>query len=193
MRVVLSSANPHKLRELRAALPGWELEPLGVEESPEETGATYEENARLKARFGRGRAPADAWVIGEDAGVEVAALGGRPGVHSARWADRPVDSLLAELGDEDDRRARFRCTIVAIAPDGRELVVKGLLEGTIAREPRGAEGFGYDPVFIPDGENETVAELGNEWKSEHSARARAAQALRAALAGRAKTHDLQDS
>ncbi len=181
MRLVLSSTNAHKLRELRAALPGWELEPLGVDESPAETGGTYEENARLKARFGRTRAPAEAWVIGEDAGVEVAALGGRPGVHSARWADRPVESLLAELVGEQNRSARFRCTIVAIAPDGREFVVEGQLAGAIARERRGAEGFGYDPVFIPDGEGETVAELGNAWKSEHSARAGAAQALLALL------------
>ena len=152
-----------------------------MDESPEETGETYEENARLKARFGRGRAPADAWVIGEDAGVEVEALGGRPGVHSARWAERPVDSLLDELGDEPNRRARFRCTIVAIGPDGREVVVEGRLDGTLVRERRGTEGFGYDPIFVPAGEERTVAELGNDWKSKHSARARAAQALRAAL------------
>jgi XTP/dITP diphosphohydrolase len=181
MRLVLSSRNPHKLRELRAALAGWELEALDVDESPEETGESYEENARLKARFGRSRAPADAWVIGEDAGVEVDALGGRPGVHSARWADRPVDALLAELGDAKDRGARFLCTIVAIAPDGREVVVEGRLDGTVARERRGTEGFGYDPVFVPTGEEQTVAELGNVWKSEHSARARAAQALRSEL------------
>ena len=152
-----------------------------MEESPEETGQTYEENARLKARFGRSRAPADVWVIGEDAGVEVEALAGRPGVHSARWADRPVDSLLVELEGVESRVALFRCTIVAVAPDGREVVVEGRLEGTLARARRGTEGFGYDPVFIPTGEEQTVAELGNAWKSEHSARARAAQALRAAL------------
>ena len=178
---MLCSTNPHKLRELRAALPGWELEALKAEGYPEEAGETYEENARLKARFGRSRAPADAWVLGEDAGVEVDALDGRPGVHSARWADRPVDSLLVELGDSGERGARFRCTIVAIAPDGREVAVEGRLEGTLARERRGTEGFGYDPVFVPAGEEQTVAELGNAWKSEHSARARAAQALRAAL------------
>jgi XTP/dITP diphosphohydrolase len=181
VRLVLSSGNPHKLCELRAALPGYDVEALGGSESPEETGQTYEENARLKARFGRARAPEDAWVVGEDAGVEVDSLGGRPGMHSARWADRPVESLLAELGDAENRSARYRCTIVAIAPDGREVVVEGLLEGTIARDRRGTEGFGYDPVFVPDGEERTVAELGNEWKSRNSARARAAAALKPAL------------
>ena len=103
-------------------------------------------------------------------------------MQSARWADDPIAHLLAELGDTDDRGARFRCTIVAIGPDGRELAVEGRLEGSIAREPRGEEGFGYDPVFVPEGEASTVAELGNGWKSRNSARARAAAALRAALA-----------
>ena len=155
---------------------------LDADGYPEEAGETYEENAGAKAQYGRPLAPPDAWVLGEDAGVEVDALGGRPGVHSARWADDPIAHLLAELAATEDRRARFRCTIVAIGPGGRRLAVEGRLEGAIAREPRGGEGFGYDPVFVPDGETRTVAELGNEWKSRNSARARAAQALSAALA-----------
>jgi XTP/dITP diphosphohydrolase len=120
-------------------------------------------------------------VLGEDAGIEVEALGWGPGPRSARWSERPLDELLAELIGSATRRARYRCTIVAIAPDGRELVVAGTLEGSIAHEPRGSEGFGYDPIFVPEGEERTVAELGNEWKSHNSARARAAQALTAAL------------
>jgi XTP/dITP diphosphohydrolase len=108
-------------------------------------------------------------------------------VHSARWADRPVDALLAELGDASDRRARFRCTIVAIGPDGRDVVAEGRLEGTVVWKRRGSEGFGYDPIFVPEGEERTVAELGNEWKSEHSARARAAQELKVVLAGEASS------
>lgn len=181
MKLVLSSGNAHKLRELRAALPGWEIEPLDVDQSPEETGETYEENARLKARFGRGLASADAWVIGEDAGIEVAALGGGPGVRSARWAEEPIEALLAEIRDIEDRDAVFRSTIVAIGPGDREVVVDGRLEGRLAREPRGSEGFGYDPIFVPAGEERTVAELGDEWKRTHSHRARAAVALTAAL------------
>jgi XTP/dITP diphosphohydrolase len=107
----------------------------------------------------------------------VAALGGRPGVRSARWASDPVEKLLAELEGEVDRSARYVCELVVLAPDDGELRATGTLEGTIADEPRGDEGFGYDPIFVPDGETLTVAELGNVWKSEHSHRARAARQL----------------
>jgi len=155
---------------------------LGAEEAPEETGDTYEDNARLKARFGRPLAAPDAWALGEDAGIEVAALDWGPGPLSARWSDRPVEHLLEELENADDRRARYRCTIVALGPGDRELVVTGELAGSIIREQRGSGGLGYDPVFVPDGESRTVAELGDDWKREHSHRARAAAALKAALA-----------
>jgi len=116
-------------------------------------------------------------VLGEDSGIEVAALGGAPGIESARWAGDGVARLLAELKDVADRRARYVCELVALSPDGEELRGTGTLEGTIAHAPRGGEGFGYDPVFVPRGETQTVAELGNEWKREHSHRARAAAAL----------------
>jgi XTP/dITP diphosphohydrolase len=177
VRLVLASRNPNKLREFRAALPGWEVELLDSPEEPVEDGATFLENARVKARHGRLHAPADAWVAGEDSGIEVAALGGRPGVHSARWSERHVEQLLEELADIDDRRARYICELVVLAPDGREVRATGTLEGEIAREPRGSEGFGYDPIFVPAGESRTVAELGDAWKAEHSHRARAARAL----------------
>jgi len=120
-------------------------------------------------------------MLGEDSGIEVAALGGRPGVHSARWAEDPIAQLLAELGDAEDRSARYVCELVAISPDGDELRGRGTLEGAVAREPRGAEGCGYDPIFGPTGERRTVAELGNEWKRAYSHRARAAAALSRAL------------
>jgi XTP/dITP diphosphohydrolase len=123
-------------------------------------------------------APADLWVVGEDAGIEVEALGWGPGPRSARWSERPLEDVL---GSGAGGRARYRCTIVAIAPDGREAVADGTLEGSIADRPRGDEGFGYDPIFVPEGETRTVAELGNEWKSRNSARARAAVALRPQL------------
>ncbi len=103
-------------------------------------------------------------MLGEDAGIEVDALGGRPGVHSARWSSDPIRELLAEVRDVDDRGARYRSVIVALAPDGSEIVVEGRLEGSLAREPRGSEGFGYDPIFVPAGEQRTVAELGDAWK-----------------------------
>jgi XTP/dITP diphosphohydrolase len=119
-------------------------------------------------------------MLGEDSGIEVAALGGAPGVQSARWAEDPIARLLAELEGVPDRRARYVSELVAIAPGGQELRGAGTLEGRIADAPRGSEGFGYDPVFIPDGEELTVAELGNAWKRANSHRARAAAALNAA-------------
>ena len=182
MKAVLASGNAHKLEELSAALPDWELELLGDLEFPPEDGDTYVDNARIKARFGRGLVAGDAWVLGEDSGIEVDGLGGRPGVHSARFAaGDPVGRLLAELNGVDDRRARYVCELVALDANGRELRGTGTLEGRIAAEPRGSEGFGYDPIFSPDGELLTVAELGNEWKRHNSHRARAAEALRLSL------------
>jgi XTP/dITP diphosphohydrolase len=123
-------------------------------------------------------------VVGEDSGIEVDALGGEPGVHSARWAEtgRQHLHLLERLGDAADRHARMIAHMVAIAPDGREVDAVGVLEGEIAAEPRGTGGFGYDPVFVPEGETRTVAELGDDWKRVNSHRGRAAAALRAALA-----------
>ena len=174
----LASGNPHKLEELRAALTGWELELLETERDyPPEDGETYYENARAKAAFGRESAPPDEWVLGEDSGIEVAALGGAPGIASARWAVDGVAQLLAELDGVDDRRARYVCELVALGPAGEERRGTGMLEGAIATERRGDEGFGYDPIFIPAGEEKTVAELGNEWKRANSHRARAAAAI----------------
>ena len=181
VKAVLASGNAHKLEELRAALPDWELELLETDaDYPREDGATFEENARGKALFGRQHAPAEAWVLGEDSGIEVAALDGGPGIHSARYggAGGGTERLLLELGDATDRRARYVCTIVAVGPHAGEVVVVGTLEGSVAHEQRGSEGFGYDPVFVPEGELRTVAELGNDWKRTNSHRARAAQALR---------------
>jgi XTP/dITP diphosphohydrolase len=178
----LVSQNPHKLEELRAALPGWEIELLARDELPPEEGeVSYYENARAKAAFGRARG---AWSLGEDSGIEVAALGGRPGILSARYAPSGPEAnakLLAELGDAADRHARYVCELVALSPEGKELRGTGVLEGTIAREPSGSRGFGYDPIFVPEGETRTVAELGDGWKREHSHRARAARALAAAF------------
>ena len=183
MRATLASANPHKAHELARAL-GWEIELLGVADFPPEEGATYEQNARAKARFGRTLADPDAWVLGEDSGIEVEALGRGPGIESARWADDGVARLLAELQGvgTEARGARYVCEVVGVSPQGDEVRGRGELDGRIAEEPRGSEGFGYDPIFVPDGETRTVAELGNEWKAANSHRARAARALLAGLA-----------
>jgi XTP/dITP diphosphohydrolase len=184
LRAVLASRNAHKARELELLLRGWTIEPLCAVGWPDETGETYVENARAKAQFARAFADAERWTLGEDSGIEVYALDGRPGLHSARYAPEgapAIAKLLGELEGVSDRRARYVSELVALAPDGREVRGSGVLEGRIADAPSGAEGFGYDPVFVPDGEERTVAELGDGWKNEHSHRARAARALRDAV------------
>jgi XTP/dITP diphosphohydrolase len=177
----LASRNENKLRELRLALPGWQIELLGAPEEAVEDGPSFLANARIKANHGRRFAPRDTWVVGEDSGIEVEALGGRPGIESARWANDGVERLLRELGSEEDRRARYVCELVALGPEGETLRGRGTMEGSVARERRGTEGFGYDPIVVPSGLDATVAELGDAWKARHSHRAHAAQALRAAV------------
>ncbi|MDP9262551.1 MAG: non-canonical purine NTP pyrophosphatase [Actinomycetota bacterium] len=180
MRAILCSRNAHKARELEVLLPGWTIEPLDADDYPPETGDSYYANARIKAAFGRTRVPG-AWTIGEDSGIEVAALGGRPGIESARYAPEgapAIAKLLGELEGVEDRSVRYVSELVAIAPDGEEFRGTGIVTGQIAEEPRGSEGFGYDPIFVPDGEERTVAELGDAWKARNSHRARSAHALR---------------
>ena len=180
---VLASGNENKLRELRYALPGWELELLDAADYPPEDGDTYYENAHAKAEFGRTLEP-QRWVLGEDSGIEIEGLGGGPGVKSSRWAaGREAERAFEELRgvEGEGRRARYVCELVALAPDGKEHRGTGILEGRIAEEPSGTAGFGFDPVFIPQGEEQTVAQLGNAWKADNSHRARAARALLEAL------------
>ena len=186
MRARLASRNENKLRELARVLDGWQLELLGADGYPPEEGATYYENALAKARHGL-KFAGDAWVLGEDSGLEVDGLEGLPGIRSARFGGGdPVGRLLGELRDVEGegRRARYVCELVALSLSGEELRGTGILEGRIAGEPRGDEGFGYDPIFIPVGEERTVAELGNEWKAENSHRARAARDLLRAMSRR---------
>lgn len=185
IRASLVSANRHKAHELAVLLPGWEIEPTRAEELPEEVGDTFYANARAKALFGRTVDPSDRWTIGEDSGLEVEGLGGRPGIYSARFAgpgatdEENVAKLLAELAGVTGagHRGRYVSELVAVSPGMQEIRGRGALRGMIAAEPRGSEGFGYDPVFIPDGEQRTVAELGNAWKAVHSHRAAAARQL----------------
>ena len=185
LKASLVSTNRHKARELAVLLPGWEIEPTVAEALPAEVGESFYANARAKARFGRAVDPPDRWTIGEDSGLEVDGLDGRPGIYSARFAGQDatdaenVGKLLEELADVRGagRRGRYVSELVALSPGLEEIRGTGTLEGAIAAEPRGSEGFGYDPVFIPDGEQRTVAELGNEWKARHSHRAAAARRL----------------
>jgi len=185
MRASFVSNNRHKARELAVLLPGWEIEPTKAEELPEEVGETFYENARAKALFGRSVDPRDRWTIGEDSGLEVEGLGGRPGIRSARYAgpeatdEENVARLLVELAGVTGagRRARYVSELVCLSPELDEVRGTGTLEGTIADGPRGSGGFGYDPVFVPAGEELTVAELGDGWKAVNSHRAAAARKL----------------
>jgi XTP/dITP diphosphohydrolase len=188
--VALASRNAGKLRELRA-LVGDRLELVAQPESaPEvvEDGDSYLANARLKAQAIAGLG--GGWALADDSGLEVDALDGRPGIHSARYGGDGLDDrqryerLLAEMRGVTDRAARFRCTLVLAHADGRECAADGTLEGQIALQPAGEGGFGYDPVFaaVPlDGR--ILAEVAREEKAAVSHRANAMQALLAKLAG----------
>jgi len=186
VKVRLASRNENKLRELARALESWDLGLVDADRYPPEEGSSYYENALAKARYGL-RFVENGWVLGEDSGIEVDGLGGAPGIRSARFGgDDPVGRLLAELRgvEGDGRRARYVCELVALSPSSEEARGTGLLEGRIAEDPAGSEGFGYDPIFVPAGEELTVAELGNEWKAENSHRARAARDLLRAMPSR---------
>jgi XTP/dITP diphosphohydrolase len=188
-RVILASANPGKLAELTTLLAplGFDLLPqelLGIESAPE-TGATFLDNALLKARHAALKRALPA--LADDSGIEVDALGQAPGVHSARYAgDGASDQenrlkLLFELRDvqEDGRSARYRCVIVFVrdAADRAPLIAQGSWEGRIARQARGAAGFGYDPIFVPAGQRRTAAELTPAEKNAVSHRGKALAAL----------------
>ena len=187
MQLVLATANPDKAAEIASILVGIDLlpRPAGVPDV-EEVADTIEGNALLKARAvlaATGR-PA----VADDTGLEVVALGGRPGVRSARFAGERATSadnvvkLLAELAGEPDRRARFRTVAAACFPDGRDVVTEGAVVGSIAEARRGAGGFGYDAVFIPDeGDGRTFAEMSSAEKHALSHRGRAFRALATAL------------
>lgn len=184
--VVLATANPDKAREVRDLLAGAGLEvaprPAGLGEV-DETGSTLEENALIKARAVASATGAAA--VADDTGLFVDALDGAPGVYSARYAgegatyDDNVAKLLAALdGVPEPRRARFVTVAALVRPGGEELVATGTLDGSIARLPAGSEGFGYDPVFVPDdGDGRTLAQLSATEKHAISHRGRAFRAL----------------
>ena len=185
MQMILASTNRGKYREMKA-----QLEPLGIEllfggdfERPlevDETGESYAENALLKAR---------AWAeatglpaLADDSGLEAEAIGGIPGIHSARiieGSDRDrMYWLLGEMKDKEDRRGRFACAIAVVFPDKKEpLTVTKYCPGHITHEPAGESGFGYDPIFVPDGFDRTFAELGDEIKNKISHRAMAVKGI----------------
>ena len=185
MQIVFATNNAHKLSEIRAILGRQmdilSLADIGCHDDIPETADTLEGNALIKARWVKERYGFDCFA--DDTGLEVEALGGGPGVHTARYAypDRhdPVANtrkLLAELHDKDNRAARFR-TVIALIQGTDEHLFEGIVEGHITTEERGTEGFGYDPVFAPEGGEKTFAELGAEAKNNISHRARAVRKL----------------
>ncbi len=186
-RLVLATANPDKTRELAALLEAFDVVPRPSDvPDVEETEDTLEGNARLKAAAVM-EATGEV-AVADDTGLEVLALGGRPGVRAARYAGPGatyadnVAKLLAQLDGVAERRARFRTVALARFPDGREVVGEGTVEGSIADRPRGANGFGYDPVFVPDdGDGRTFAEMTRAEKEAVSHRGRAFRALSSAL------------
>lgn len=188
MKVLLATRNADKLAELRRLLADGPVEVIGLADVPEfpeapETGATFAENALAKARDAA--AATGLPSVADDSGLTVEALNGMPGVLSARWCGRHGDDranlelVLGQLADVPDERrgAAFVCAAALVMPDGTETVVRGEWPGTIVREPRGTNGFGYDPIFVPEGSTRTSAELAPAEKDAQSHRGRALRAL----------------
>lgn len=193
MRLVFATNNAHKLSEVSAVL-GSEYEivtlrEVGITEDIPETGDTLDENASLKARYVYERTGINCFA--DDTGLEVEALGGAPGVRSARYATDGHDfkannrKLLAEMANKENRNARFR-TVISLIIEGKEYQVEGIVEGTIATEESGGEGFGYDPLFVPKGHNKSFAEMTASQKNLISHRGRAVKKLVALL------HNIED-
>lgn len=188
--LVFATNNPHKAEEVGQILgPGFSIKTLkdiGCYEEIEETASTLEGNALLKARYVKEKYGYD--CFSEDTGLEVEALGGAPGVHTARYAgeekspEANMALLLKNLSDKKSRSARFR-TVIALVMNGTETLIEGICEGRIAVGKQGEGGFGYDPVFIPQGFAQTFAELGEEIKNRISHRALATEKFRRMLVG----------
>ena len=183
--VFVATHNAHKIKEIGEILSGWNV----VEDDPEgvvEDAPDFVGNALVKVRAIAARHRGE-WCLADDSGLEVAALGGAPGVRSARYAGEPSNTannnalLLKNLEGVADRRANFTCAVALVGPDGREHTVVGRCFGTIAEKPSGAAGFGYDPLFVPDGHSMSFAELTAEEKNAISHRGRALAAARDAI------------
>ena len=187
MKIFVATHNLHKIKEIGQILPGFEIipdDPEGVEE----TAPDFIGNALIKVRAIAAR-HRGAWCLADDSGLEVAALGGAPGVRSARYAGEPSDTaannalLLRNLAGTEDRAANFTCAIALVDPEGAEHTVEGKCFGRIALGPSGAAGFGYDPLFIPDGYEQSFAELTAGEKNAISHRGRALAAASHLISG----------
>ena len=183
MKLFVATHNQHKIREISQILPDFEIvpdDPEGVEENAPD----FAGNALIKVHAIAARHPGE-WCMADDSGLEVRALGGAPGVHSARYAGEPCSTpannalLLKNLEGKSDRRARFTCCCALVDPSGEEMVVHGHCPGRIAEKASGSEGFGYDPLFIPDGYDKSFADLSAEEKNAISHRGRALEKVKA--------------
>jgi XTP/dITP diphosphohydrolase len=189
--LVVASHNPGKLREIRALLAAYGLDVRGAGElglpEPEETGATFIANAELKARAAA--AASGFYALSDDSGLAVAALDGAPGIYSARWAGPQKDFSFAMARIENelrtrgavDLRAKFVCALTLAAPDGAAESFQGEVHGRVTFPPRGTKGFGYDPIFIADGMDQTFGEIAPDEKHAMSHRARAFALFKAAV------------
>ena len=186
MELYVATHNAHKLREIGEILPGFTI--LSEDPDVEETAPDFAGNALIKARA-IAAAHKGCWVMADDSGLEVAALGGEPGVRSARYAGEPSNTpannalLLKNLEGVEDRRANFTCCVALVDPDGAEHVLAGRCYGTIAQCESGVGGFGYDPLFIPDGHTKSFAELSADEKNAISHRGRALAEVKKCIQG----------
>jgi len=187
-KILLASHNAGKITEFQKMFEPYDVKIVGAADvglpEPEETEDSFEGNALLKARHA-----CDITAIpclADDSGLCVNALNGAPGIYSARWAmndngdknfDFAMKRIWDEIGDNPDKSAQFVAVLACVMPDGREIITRGEVDGTLTYPPRGTDGFGYDPQFIPQGETQTFAELGSKGKDKHSHRKRAFERL----------------
>lgn len=189
----LATTNTHKVTEFKTLMTDFPIELHTIEElpsyfAPPETGKTFQDNARIKAKSLHAVKP-DQWVMAEDSGITADGLNGTPGVHSARYAGDTATDIennqkllqMLKIRSPMNRRAAYRATIVLISPEKEEFQFEGEFKGQITDGLRGSSGFGYDPIFVPDGENKTVAELGDAYKNRMSHRSKATKKLLAFL------------
>ena len=177
MKIVLATSNKHKVQEINDMVAGSGIEfilpPEGFD--PIEDGDTFEENSKIKAL--EAWKISKTWTLADDSGLCIKALGGKPGIHSARYAETPakrIERVLREMVGISDREAEFVCAMTLVNPDGKvEFACRGICKGSIGKKPSGHNGFGYDPIFLIKGTNTTMAELSEEDKNKISHRFRA--------------------
>jgi XTP/dITP diphosphohydrolase len=193
MHLWIATTNSHKIKEFKNLIASQQItlhtpDELPTYFAPPETGKTFYENARIKARSLHAVKP-DQWVMAEDSGISCDGLNGTPGIHSARYAgDKASDSEntqkllhMLKIRSPTNRKATYTASIVLYSPDKEEFKFEAEFKGTITENLRGTAGFGYDPIFIPEGETKTVGELGDDFKTKHSHRAQVARKLFAFL------------